>query len=478
MSQIKLDRTARKNGLNVVRVWKGSESAWKADRVAFNQMVDYAKKHSEIGHIVFDILDRMTRNDFDKLKIVNLVHHYGKIIHFARSNKIYSKDSSPDDEFMLDIEVAVAKKMSNDISRKTKMGLNEKAEQGIFPSHAPIGYKNNPLTRNIDVDPINAPFVKSLFQKVATGAYSLKMLEEILYAEGLRHPLKGSKIVKSTLHRMIGTPMYYGVFVWGGRTYSGNHVPLVTKELWDEANAALKRFHRPYRTKRNFAFGSLLICGECDCTIVGEIQKGKYTYYRCSFSKGQHKHEGYLKEEDLAQSFEPIVTDVSMPEHTADWLRAGLKEKIGAASSLARNKQENLKLEHDKTWSRLNRLYDLQLDGGMNQEIFKVREKELNDALASVKLQLESCKKDPVQVFQEASNTLLLMSELPSLYKKANCHEKAKILKQIGREYVLKGHAINPTYRLPFAILAEYKKNCPAYASSRAASYKHLKMGG
>jgi len=62
---------AQKNGLEVVRTWKGSESAWKKDRIAFGQVIDYAKKHPEVGHIVFDILDRMTRNDFDKLKISN-----------------------------------------------------------------------------------------------------------------------------------------------------------------------------------------------------------------------------------------------------------------------------------------------------------------------------------------------------------------------------------------------------------------------
>ena len=102
-------------------------------------MVDYARRHTEINNIIFDITDRMTRNDFDKLKIYTLIKENGKSIHFSRTNKIFDNNSGSDDEFMFDIEVAVAKKMSNDISRKTKMGMQEKAEQGLYPSRAPLG---------------------------------------------------------------------------------------------------------------------------------------------------------------------------------------------------------------------------------------------------------------------------------------------------------------------------------------------------
>ena len=118
---------AKRNGFEIVRIWRVSESAWKHERKAFNQLIEFAKRHNEIKHIIFDITDRMTRNDFDKLKIYTLINEYNKTIHFARSNKRINKESGYDDEFMFDIEVAVAKKMSNDISRKTKMGMTEKA---------------------------------------------------------------------------------------------------------------------------------------------------------------------------------------------------------------------------------------------------------------------------------------------------------------------------------------------------------------
>jgi len=89
-AQEKLGRDyAQKHKLDIVKEWKVSESAWdlKKVRVAFTQMVEYAKKHPEIPHIIFDITDRMTRNDFDKMKIIELVQSFNKTIHFSRSNK-------------------------------------------------------------------------------------------------------------------------------------------------------------------------------------------------------------------------------------------------------------------------------------------------------------------------------------------------------------------------------------------------------
>ncbi|MGC8977631.1 MAG: recombinase family protein [Candidatus Ratteibacteria bacterium] len=219
-------------------------------------MIAYAQKHKEITDIIFDVPDRMTRNDIDKIKIYRLVKEYDKTIHFSRTGKVFSKNSSPDEEFMLDIEVAYAKKVSNDISVRTKMGLKEKADRGILPTRAPIGYKNNPMTGMIDIDSERAPFIKRLFELYATGNYSEKELTEIMNREGLRDN-KGEKIHKSHVHRILKNPFYYGEFYWNGELKKGIHKPLISKELFDKVQKVLK-------------------CGKCGCAITAEIKKQKW----------------------------------------------------------------------------------------------------------------------------------------------------------------------------------------------------------
>jgi DNA invertase Pin-like site-specific DNA recombinase len=192
-------------------------------------MVDYAKKHT----VIFDITDRMTRNEKDKITIYELMHFFDKTVHFSRTNKVYNKSSSPNDEFMLDMEVLIAKKMSNDISRKTKMGMDEKTEQRIFPSRTPVGYLNNKETKAIDIDPISAPLIKEIFELTAMSRYSLTMLADEFYNRGLRVKRGNtySKVGKATLHRIIHSKFYYGLIEWGNSAYQGNHTPIVSKEL-------------------------------------------------------------------------------------------------------------------------------------------------------------------------------------------------------------------------------------------------------
>jgi len=50
-----------------------------------------------------------------------------------------------------DVHVAVAKFCSENLRQEVKKGIREKAEQGIYPTHAAFGYQNNRITQAIDI---------------------------------------------------------------------------------------------------------------------------------------------------------------------------------------------------------------------------------------------------------------------------------------------------------------------------------------
>lgn len=458
-AQEKLGRAyAERNHIEIVRIWRGAESAWgKKERSKFNQMLGFVKRHSEVKNVIFDIADRMTRNDFDKLKIQELVKKYHKVIHFSRTNKCYNNESSSDEEFMLDIEVAAAKKMSNDISRKTKMGMQEKAEQGIYPTNTPIGYINK--DRGIAVDPVNGPLVVQIFQKMASGGYSVRALAEEMFALGLRHKTRQSKISKATIDRVIKNPFYYGDFVWGKKQYHGTHKPLVSKKLWDEANAKLSGNHRPYMTKQSFPFKGLLRCGECDCTILGQKAKKKYTYYRCSFSKGPHKHGGYLSESALASKFSYIVDAVVLPPELAEWLKEALKQLVEQKEAVSEQQRKTLEREYQEMQAKLSRIYDYRLEGVGTPEQWNRKEDEINANMAQVQSALHAMGADAGQVVKQGTETVELVENLSTLFEKADNYDKAKILRMLGEEFVLdRENHIKPIYRLPFSLFVEAKE--------------------
>lgn len=470
---------AAKQGLKVVKIWKGAESAWgKIERQNFSEMLSYMKKHSDVRHVIFDVLDRMTRNDVDKIKIAELVKEYDKVIHFSRDNKIYSRESSSDDEFMLDVQVAVAKKMSNDISRKTTMGMTEKAEQGIYPSRAPIGYLNNRNTGKIDVDPVRGPLIKKLFELTASGEYSLPMIEEILYKDGLRERLHGSRVRKNTLYRVLHNPIYYGEFRWAKKLYQGVHIPLISKDLYERAHKALSQFQRPRVTTRNYPFSNLLHCKTCGCSVVGDFAKRKYMYYRCSFAKGQHPHEKYLREHLLDEGFCEMVDSIVIPTDVAKWLQKAVDLRLKYVEKAQNKEMAALKAELSKTESKLEQLYNEGLERGFSAEFVNHNEKRYKKRIAELAQQIQVQQINPQAIRQKSIDILKLVCNMGTIYRKAPLSEKKPLLRHIASDYILDGHKIYPKYREPFNIFAEGNKKCLEIKGKIPKSSKHLIWGG
>ena len=479
-AQEKLAREyAAKKGLEVVKIWKGAESAWgKIERTNFSEMLAFMKKHHEVRHIIFDVLDRMTRNDVDKLKIAQLVKQYDKVVHFSRDNKMYSRESSSDEEFMMDVQVAVAKKLSNDISRKTTMGMTEKAEQGIYPARAPIGYLNNHRTSKIDIDPERAPFVQRLFEMAASGEYSLQMIENILYAEGLRERLHNGRVRKSTLYRVLHNPMYYGTFRWGKKLYPGIHEPLITKDLFERANKALSLFERPRVTTRNYPFANLLHCKDCGCSIVGDFAKKKYMYYRCSFSKGQHPHEKYIREHQLDEAFAALIDAISLKPEVVAWLQKAIEIRLKHLEKAQNKATGGLKAELSKKQTELERLYDEGWEKGYPAEFIKRTEERLKTAIAELTQQIQTQTIQPDAVRQKSTDILKLVCNMGTIYRAAPLSEKKPLLRHIASDFVLDGHKIYPKYREPFNLFAEGNKKCLEIKGKSPKSSKHLIWGG
>jgi DNA invertase Pin-like site-specific DNA recombinase len=70
------------------------------------------------------------------------------------------------------IKVLMAKNYVDNLSEETRKGMLEKAEQGIWPSFAPLGYRNldGPDGKKIIApDPDVAPIISKLFDWYATG---------------------------------------------------------------------------------------------------------------------------------------------------------------------------------------------------------------------------------------------------------------------------------------------------------------------
>ncbi len=89
----------------------------------------------------------------------------------------------------------------------------EKAEQSIYPSFAPLGYRNvmGPNgKRIIEPDPDVAPIITQIFQWYATGQCSIAEVTERVSQAGLVSRGAKKPISKSNIHKLLLQKDLYG----------------------------------------------------------------------------------------------------------------------------------------------------------------------------------------------------------------------------------------------------------------------------
>jgi site-specific DNA recombinase len=267
-----LQEYAARNGIVIVREFVDVESANTGGRAGFNEMVAYLKKHhTTCRTILVEKTDRLYRNIKDWATLDEL----GVTIHFVKENVVIGPESRSNDQFVHGIKVLMARNYSLNLGEETTKGMLEKARAGIYPSFAPVGYRNTdgPAGKRVIVpDSDTATVITELFGCFATGSFSIKALVAKLRAEGIT--LRGRRLCSSTAHQILRKRLYMGDFDWDGTTYQGTHEPLVTRECWERVQTLLdaRAETKTRKVKHDFAFTGLVRCDHCGCLLVGELK--------------------------------------------------------------------------------------------------------------------------------------------------------------------------------------------------------------
>jgi DNA invertase Pin-like site-specific DNA recombinase len=221
---------AIQRGLVIVDQFVDVETAKRSGRTAFTAMLEYLKKHrATCRTILVEKTDRLYRN----LKDWTTLDDLGASIHLVKEARVIGPDSRSSDQLAHGISVLMARNYILNLGEETRKGMSEKARAGIYPSYAPVGYRNviGPNgKRTIAPDPVSAPVVKDIFERFAAGSHSVKSLVKELNAEGIQ--LRGHRLHSSLVHQILRKRLYTGDFDWDGTTYTGIYEQLMTRECW------------------------------------------------------------------------------------------------------------------------------------------------------------------------------------------------------------------------------------------------------
>jgi len=456
-AQLKLLREyAADKGFEVVQEFVDIETAKQAGRQAFGEMVGFLRRHRSMCRVVLvEKTDRLYRNLHDYVTLDDLDLE----IHFVKESLVLSDDSRSTEKFMHGIKVLMAKNYVDNLSEEASKGMLEKAAQGTWPSWAPVGYLNVQAgeKRGIALDPAKAPLIRRAFEWYASGTCSLEEVAERAASEGLTTRY-GRPPSKSTVERILKNPFYAGTFTWKGKTYEGDHEPIVSSELFLRTQQALRKSNRPVQErKRSFAYAGLITCAHCGCAITAGLHKGKYVYYHCTGARGPCEAR-LIREDRLEDLLGDLVKAVRVDEGTVEWVVAALKESHRDEMAYHGEQVARLQGEIAKLQARMDAAYEDKLDGGISEEFWQRKSGEWRRQRMELQAAVERHQRASECYLDAGVQVLGLAQRAYELWLVQPQSERRKLLNLLLLNCTFDGETLadagvrGATYRKPFCL--------------------------
>jgi site-specific DNA recombinase len=448
-AQLKLLRDyAIRNDFSVVKEFVDIETAKTSGRQNFDQMVQFFTKNRHCRVVLVEKTDRLYRNFRDAVTLEDLDLE----IHLVKEGQVISKDAKSQAKLIHGMQLVLARNYIENLREEVKKGMREKAEQGIYPGRAPLGYQNNRADRTIEVHPENAALVHRIFELYASGRYSLSQLKKAVQTENGKH------ISRAYLHTILTNPFYVGSFLWGGNLYRGSHPCFIEVDLHEHVQGGLRGHNKPKYRKQEFAFRGLLHCAQDHCAITAERKKQKYVYYRCTGYRGKCTTPRFT-EPEMAEKLGVILKGIQIPDHVLIGLQESLGRDQEQAQTVITEQRNALQPRLTAVRRRIDQAYQDKLDGKISEDFWERKMAEWTREERSIQDALARLNQPTNDRLLTAQRTLELANKAYSLYLTRNPEEQAQLLRMVLLNCAIDAASVQPTYRKPFDLIFERARN-------------------
>ncbi len=455
---VELRALAQRDGLEVAEEFVEKRSAKAPGRPLFGDMMSRIERGEAHGILCWKI-DRLARNPVDGGQVQWLLQQ-GVIRHIQTHDRSHYPN---DNVLMMSVELGMANEYIRQLSANTARGLRQKARTGVYPGLVPIGYLNDPRTKTISIHKKNAKLVRELFEKYATGKVSLDDLTMWLEKTGTMS--KGNRRIHiSRVSFILQNPFYYGHFRYAGEVYEGKHEPLISKSLYDKANAVLHGRGRTLAVKDDPApLCGLFRCGFCGMGITAEVKEkhqksGKvhhYTYYRCTRkNKAVKCQEAPMRSELLESQLSALLSEYVLPQEWTSPFLEKLDEQAANASKTAARAVQELRDKVFDISNRLARLTDVYVAEDIEREDYLSRRRALMGERKTIEEQIVHLERAPAAWVEPVRNWILDASRLGEIAKGEDLPSKKSSLQKIfGLNLSLHAREARGTPISPYAAL-------------------------
>lgn len=496
-----------KNRLSNIATYWESRSAYKIGREEFAKMIEKIETGKANAILTYH-LTRLARNSQDGGKIIYMMD-MGLIKEIVTPERSYK--NTTDDKFLMQIHFAMAKKSSDDTSDFVKRDIKAKLLKGEYPCFAPKGYLNidkegriagkhfdlekqnvlasyNRSLKRIEKDPTTNPIITKLFEECAKGNETLDKLRDKSFNWGLSGVRSGKKLTKSTIHRILTNPFYYGAIRWRGEVLEPEelpeetrHEPTVSLELFNRVQEVLGLKSTPQGKKRFYTYSNLIKCGNCGGNISALTSKG-IVYYRCCKCKGLK----YLNEDDLEKQIKKEVKKMTIDEDFYVLAMEEINKANDSELSQRKTIEKKQKQELNQYQQRLDNLLKLKIspsnkDGELlSDEEFLQQKRETLKSMQIIREKMENTTKQSQNWFDNCVSYVEFNRNLYRKFKKSSPEQKRDIFQFIYYNPTITAQILGKSEQSPhkFIISANLEKQStitarkgvnkaktPAYAS-------------
>ena len=267
-------------------------------------------------------IDRLTRSSKDFYALIDFFEMF-KVSYISVTERFDT--SSPSGRLLRNIMLTFAQFEREMTGERIKDKLEQKAKRGFWNGSAPpFGYKK--IDKKLVVDKKNALFVKELFEKFVETKHFNEVLA-LARKNSVGVQRTGKPISNNGLYYLLRNPIYIGKITWQGTYLPGVHQPIISEDLFLEAQNSVKETVKAKRRYKEYFLSSLVKCSECASTMTNSFTnktKRQYYYYKCVKVSKEGKAACSLKEvnaeklEDfIFENLERISRDKSYLESLA-----------------------------------------------------------------------------------------------------------------------------------------------------------------
>lgn len=447
--ELNAERYAKAKNLYVCHYFTVVESAKAPGRRIFSMMIDLAIEH-DIKNLVYKSTDRMCRNYQDWLRIQDLVTNRDFKIHLYQSYRVITQDSPYTDKFILDVEVAAARQLSEKLSHDIKAVHRFKAEQGIAPGR-PLGYKFDKTKRCYIIDQNTEKIIWYIFDEFDSGNYSLRKFVEHLNDQGIKSPT-GNKWRLSSLHALLTSPMFHGEFLYHGKVYKGTHPAYYEKPRWE---SRIKRLQDGFagikKREEEFRFAKFLKCGGCGHVLTGEKKKDKHYYYshQCDYEN----RRVYRLQSDIEAMVDAEIKRVCFTDDFAEWIKDLFRDTVAEkkrdkSTELLRITRAITEIEKKK-----DRILEVFAEGSTFIDDLRRKVEEYNSQIKHWEQERHRLNADHDKVVMRVADIVDQIRKLPKIYSEANSLDKVRILRAFARGIAVYQNSAAILWQEPFSFI-------------------------